>query len=187
MPLFRREKLHERLARTGGLEQELGPEPVDTHPRWGATGIHGVPRPRRWDAVVAAQAPGLEGDEARFVALADGSLVIEEDAPEGSLEPLADALDDLISPPYRAEAVRREGDVWAVAARRIELVELSGTEGDELSLTIGEAGRRFLVDGNHGFGSVPELERIAGARYGSYVAEATRIDGDLFEFRLTPL
>ena len=46
---------------------------------------------------------------------------------------------------------------------------------------------RFLVDGSDDFGSSPELERIAGLRFPSYVAEATRLDGDLWEIRITPL
>jgi len=187
MSFFKREKLHERLAREGGLGRPLGSDPIDTTPRWGVTGIHGVPRPRRWDAVVSAESPALPGDTAAFVALPDGTLVVDEDVPEGALGPLADALDEVVDPPYRAEAVRQGDDVWAVAARRIDVVELRDVDGDELSLTVRDGGRRFLVDGNHGFGTVPELERIAGARFDSYVAEATRLDGDLFELRLTPL
>src|SRR6266536_2641808 len=170
MSFFKREKLHERLAREGGLGRPLGSDPIDTTPRWGVTGIHGVPRPRRWDAVVSAESPALPGDSAAFVALPDGTLVVDE----------------VVDPPYRAEAVRQGDDVWAVAARRIDVVELRDVDGDELSLTVRDGGRRFLVDGNHGFGTVPELERIAGARFDSYVAEATRLDGDLFELRLTP-
>ena len=69
---FRRESLHERLAREGGLDER---PPHDTTPRWGAAGIHGVPRPRQWDAVATAEAPGLMRDEIEFVGLPDGSLV----------------------------------------------------------------------------------------------------------------
>jgi hypothetical protein len=187
VPLFRRERLHDRLAREGGLGRPLGSEPIDTTPRWGVTGIHGIPRPRRWDAVVAAESPDLPGERVSFVTLTDGSLVVDEDVPEGALEPLAEALDEAVDAPYRAEAVRQDGPIWAAAARRIEVVELPDVEGDELSLTVQDGGRRFLIDGNHGFGGSPELERVAGARYDSYVAEATRLDGDLFELRLTPL
>jgi hypothetical protein len=59
--IFRREPLHKKLAREARLDQERepGPEPLDPGPHWGATGIHGVPRPRRWDAVGPAVAPGL--------------------------------------------------------------------------------------------------------------------------------
>src|SRR5437868_8118445 len=116
MSLFRRrESLHERLAREGGVDES--PPPVDPGPRWGEVGIHGVPRPREWDAVVAAEAPDLKGDAATFVALENGDL-IEEEGPEGDLSPLADAVEGRLAPPYRAQAVQKGEGVWTVAARR---------------------------------------------------------------------
>ena len=38
----------------------------------GLAGVHGVPRPRTWDAVASAQAPELPGDTATFVVLEEG-------------------------------------------------------------------------------------------------------------------
>src|SRR3954462_8256569 len=111
MGFWRRTPLHERLAREGGLEP-VGP--VDTGPRWGEVGIHGVARPREWDAVVTTQA-GLEGDHAAFVALPDGTLVIE-DGPDDAA-PLAEAVERSLQPPYRAEAVHRGDGAWSVGAR----------------------------------------------------------------------
>ena len=70
-------------------------------------GIHGVSRARRWDAVATAEAPGLAGDEAEFVVLPDGTLLGEQ-----AQVPLAGALE--LEPPYRAEAVRRDGDLWEI-------------------------------------------------------------------------
>src|SRR5207247_839425 len=84
---------------------------------WQEVGIHGVHRPREWDAVVAVEAPGLHGDEASFVVLTDGDLVVE--VGEGDLSPLADALDEVVEAPYRAVAVRRGDAHWAAAARSI--------------------------------------------------------------------
>ncbi len=190
MRLFRREKLHERLAREAGVGDSLpaDSEPVDAVARWSASNLHGIPhRPRRWDAVVAVDATGLPRDDLSFAALPDGSLVADEDVSDGALELLAAAIEERLAPPYRAEAVRRHDDVWAVAGRRIEVAELPDIEGDEVALTMSEEGRRFLVDGSYDFGSSPELERIAGLRFSSYVAEATRLDGDLWEVRITPL
>ena len=43
-----------------------------------------------------------------------------------------------------------------------------------------------LVDGAHGFGSVPELQAL-GAGMPSYVVRADRIDGDLWEVAVLPL
>jgi hypothetical protein len=187
--LFRRKPLHERLAEQGGLDAPReAPEPIDLAPPVpGVPGYHGVQRPRRWDAVVMAEAPDIPGDETSFVVLADGAVVLDEELPEPAVEPIAEELDQLVQPPYRVEAVRRHGDVWAAAARRIELVSIPDAEGDELTVTMQDGSRTLSVDGRAEFGSVPELERFASERHDSYVAAAERLDGDLFEVRVTPL
>lgn len=187
MRLFRREKLHERLARKGGVKPSE-PAPIDTRPRWGETGIHGIQRPRQWDVVLTAQAPELAGEEVQFTALSDGTLVLDEGVSEEALEPLVEALDEVLEPPYRAEAVRR-GDVWAVAARRIEVAVLPDVEGQELMLTMQEGSRSLTVDAMPVFGGVPALERVGAERFesGSYVATANRLEGDLWEIRVMPL
>jgi hypothetical protein len=192
LPLFRREKLHERLAREGGLDDggssKSVPEPIDVGPPVpGVPGYHGVQRPRRWDAVVMAEAPELPGTEVTFVVLPDGSVIIDDELPEPAIEPLAEELDAVVEAPYRVEAVRRHGDVWAAAARRIELLEIPGVEGEDLMLTMQEGTKTLAIDGLPEFGTVPELERLASERFGSYVAEAKRLDGDLFEVRISPL
>jgi hypothetical protein len=177
MSLFRRrEPLHVQLARAGGLSLD-GEEP--TRPAWEATGIHGIQRPRVWDAVVTTEAPDVKGDKAAFVALADGDLVIEDGG--GDLEPLATALEQTLAPPYRAEAVRREAELWAVAGRRIEVVSLPGVDGDEIELTVNGAERSLVIDGDRRFGSVPALERPG------HVVRARRIDGELWEVGEAPL
>ena len=51
-----------------------------------------------------------------FVALEDGTLVVDQDVPDDSLGPLADALEEMVPPPYRAAAARTEGDVWTAVA-----------------------------------------------------------------------
>jgi len=136
-----------------------------------------VSRARRWDAVAAADAPGLAGNESEFVVLPDGTLLGEPTQVQ-----LADALD--LEPPYRAEAVRREGNLWAVAARRIDVVEIAQRiDGDSIELTVTEDERTLIVDGVRTFGSVPELERPQR----SYAVRADRLDGDLWEVRASPL
>lgn len=177
MPFWRREPLHERLAREGGL----GPRPVDTGPHWGEVGIHGVSRPREWDAVVTVEAD-LEGREARFVALPDGTLLVESGPDDVSA--LAEAIERSLTPPYRAEAVRRTASAWAVAARRIKVVDLPDQDGEEVELTTGPDGRRVLVDGEPQFGSAPALERLVEG--GGHVL-ATRLDGDLWDVQATRL
>ena len=198
MGLFRRRKpLHERLAQAGNISldseapaQRLGqgPEPPgwDGAPR-GEPGIHGVPRPRRWDAVATADAPELRGDAVHFVALADGTLVVEEDEPDGALAPLADAVEAAIPPPYRAESVRRGPTTWAVAASRIAIVEVRGLRGDEAELVVTREGRTLHVDGRTTLGSAPALERAGEAQGGEYVVRAARLDGDLWEVEANAL
>jgi hypothetical protein len=183
--IFRREPIHKKLARQARLEQQEPPL-VDPGPHWGVTGIHGVPRPRRWDAVASAQAPGLTGDELHLVALPNGDLVVDEDAPEDTLGPLAEAIEQTIAAPYRAEAVRQSDDIWTVAARRVRVAELEAA-GDELELVEADGGRTLTVDGAREFGSIPELERIGREEGEHYVIRARRLDGNLWEVEADPL
>jgi hypothetical protein len=175
----RREPLHERLAREGGLVEA---PPHDTTPRWGETGIHGVSRPRQWDAVVTTEAD-LEGQRAAFVALPDGTLVVE-DGPD-DVQPLAEAVETELAAPYRAEAVRRGKHVWAVAARRIAVARLpEELEGDELELMANDGSHSLVVDGEQRFGSVAELERLLD---GDGVVRARRVDGADWEVQVDRL
>ena len=167
MSLFRREPLHAKLARAGGLLQR---DTEEVRPPWDKAGIHGVSRPREWDEVAAANVD-LPGDRAEFVVLPD-EIVIDE-GPD-NVEPLADALS--LEPPYRAEAMRQSEGVWAVAARRIEVVELPEQQGDELELTQRGDERTLIVDGQRSFGSIPVLER-----QGDYAVRARRLDSIRWE------
>jgi hypothetical protein len=149
------------------------------------TGIHGVHRQREWDAVVAVEVGGVKGDRAEFVALPDETLLVEEGQ---DVEPLADALDDVVKAPYRAEAVRRGETQWAIGVRRIEVAELEeAPEGETLTLTVRDGERTLTVDGAATFASLPALERLGAARADSYVVEARRLTEDLWEVRVTPL
>jgi hypothetical protein len=186
MAFWRREPLHERLAREGGL----APQPPPAHepgPHWGEVGIHGIHRLREWDAVATTRVD-LPGDAVSYVALPDGMLLVEEGADEVDPTPLADALETKIDPPYRAEGVRRERDVWAVGARRIDVVALAeDPAGDSIELVWDGHERRLRLDGEPSLGRVPELEALAAARFGTYVVAATRLDGLLWEAEVTPL
>jgi hypothetical protein len=172
--IFRRRPLHERLAREAGLLDSPGDE--DRRAPWDKAGIHGVHRPREWDDI-ATLAAELEGERAEFVVLDDA--VIVEYGPRG-IETFAGAIS--LDPPYRAEAVRREDGLWAVAARRIEVVSLPGVDGRELEQTHHEGERTLTVDGSRSFGSIPLLERE-----GDYAVRARRLDGDLWEIETSLL
>jgi len=179
----RREPLHEQLARQGGVDADPIEKPGP--PGWMETGIHGVPRAREWDAVVTVEAEGVEGESARFVALPGDVLVVEEG---GDVEPLANAVDQVATIPYRAEAARRGESQWAVGIRELDVVELTDDPGgEELTLTVNDGERELLVDGAHAFGSLPALERFGENRGRSYVVRARRLDGAMWEVEAMPL
>jgi hypothetical protein len=148
--------------------------------------VHGIARPRSWDAVVAVAVPELSGDRLDFVALPDGTLIVEDDEAEGDPAPLAEALEAQVAPPYRAEAVRRHEDVWAVAGRRIDVLTFAA-DGEEIELTEHGGERALSIDGMHAFGRIPELEALGGRQGDSYVVRARRIDGDAWEVQADPL
>jgi len=187
--LFRRnEPLHERLAREGGLlapERDVGP--LAPRPPLLETGIHGVQRPREWDVTLTTDAAGIDGEEAGFVALPDGSLLVES-GPDSSPESLAAAVEAELQPPYRARAVRRGETLWAVQARRLEVLRLlDAPDAETLDITRTADTMELRVDGEPAFGSVPELEQ-RGAREGrEFAVHAERLDGDLWEVRASAL
>jgi hypothetical protein len=197
VPLFRRrQSLHRRPAGpddlSSGEEPRPAPAPAAAPPGWdgeprGEPGIHGVARARRWDSVVDAEAPGLAGDEVRFAGLPEGPPVVEGDAAPAAVEPLARAVERTLPPPYRAEAVRREGQRWSVAAVRIEVARVPGLEGEEAQLVATSAGRSLSVDGRPSFVRAPALEQAGEAHGAEYVVRARRLRGELWEVDATAL
>ena len=194
MGFFRRERpIHQQLAREGGLDYardlaDLSPrEPIDPrHPFWQVVGIHGIPREREWDAVASAEAPGLPGDEVEFVVLPDGGLVVDEDVPDGTLAPLADALS--LPAPYHAFGLRQDADVWSVAAKRVQVAEVpEHVEGDEIQLVVTDETRTLVVDDMPSSASIPSLEAFAAEQFGSFVLRASRLDDLLWEVTVIPL
>ena len=191
--LRRDEPLHEKLAREGGLDfprstHDLAAPLDPDHPLQQIAGIHGVPRPREWDAVASAEAPGVPGDELEFVVLDDGTLIVDEDVPEGVLSPLADALEISIDPPYHAYARRREQDVWAAAAFGVDVVQVrEELPGDTVSIAVQDGLREALVGGQPYGDRIQSLEQFAEADFEAYVLEGTRIDGELWEVTVSPL
>jgi hypothetical protein len=138
--------------------------------------------------VASAEAPGLPGDELDFVVLADGTLIVDEDLPENVLSPLADALENTISPPYHALAVHREGDVWSAAAMEVEVVEVpEEVPGDEVALAVQGDDRTLAVDDERSSAQIPTLEAFGRARFDAFVLHASRLDDGLFEVTVNPL
>jgi len=197
---FRREKpIHEQLAEEAGLDIDgLGDELAAGAAREGLQttvpmpsdllAVHGIPREREWDAVASAQAPDLPGEHVEYVALSDGTLVVDEDVPEGSLSLLADALEGQISPPYHGYAFWQQDDVWAVAAKRVQIVEVpEDVPGDELELTVNNGVTSTVLDGEESRVGIPSLETFASQQFGSFVLRASRLDDLLWEVTVIPL
>jgi hypothetical protein len=144
----------------------------------GIPGFSGVPQAPEWDAVESASAPALRGDKVHFVALADGgrTLIVDEDEPDGSVAPLADAIEAALEPPYRAEGRRQSDDVWSVGAVRVHVVELpEDVVGDSIELTSLDGTRELRVDGNASTAELPLLEEIGARRGSDYVLRAERL------------
>ena len=154
------------------------PPGLDGDPGLGIPGFTGVARPREWDAVESANAPDLRGDEVHFVAVddADRTVIVDEDEPDGSVAPLADAIEKLIDPPYRAVARRQSDDVWGVGAVRADVVELpADVKGDTIELTSVDGNRGVRVDGDESNLELPLLEAFGTRLESDYAVRAERL------------
>jgi hypothetical protein len=203
---FRRERpIHEQLAAEAGLDIDG----VDDELAVGASeddrgslvkmlpgpsalsellAVHGIPREREWDGVATAQAPDLPGDVLEYVALEDGTLFVDDDLPDDALSPLADALGGQIRPPYHGYAFRQEEDLWTVAAKRVQIVEVpEDVPGDQVEMSVNNGLRGIVVDGAESRLEVPTLETFASQQFGSFVLHASRLDEMLWEVTVLPL
>lgn len=190
MRLFgRRKPLHELLLEQGELSEPPpaaaaeapGPgQGVEPH-------VHGFAREREWDTLATIGAPELAGDELAFDVLPDRTVLVETQNGDKPLTALVEAIERELTPPYRARAVRQSSELWAVAARAIDVVPLPDRDGDTLELTVRGGERRLIVDGIREFGGVPELEELGESRHRDYVVRAERLDDDWWEVRVDPL
>jgi hypothetical protein len=128
------------------------------------------------------------GDECVFVAL-EARRVLHIRGTVDVSDCAAKALEGELDPPYRAVAVRRDGDAWAVGAVAIEVADLpADVEGEELMLTVTEEGEReLLVDGRPNLAAIGALTRVAGDRFTAYVLRGVRLQGSLWEVTVDPL
>ena len=149
-------------------------------------GVMGVGPGRTWDAVVSAHAPALTGDSATFVALEDGTLIVNEDLPDGALAPLADTIEEMLAPPYRAAAARGEGDVWNAVAESVQLVELPDIRADEVELTVVDGERTLTLGDEQADLAVPALDALA-EEHEAVAIHGERVDGDVFAVDVFPL
>ena len=136
-------------------------------------------RARTWDVIASARAPALTADTVTFVVLPDATIVVEEDVPDDSLAPLAEAVEQSLKPPYRAAAIRHSEDVWAVVAEHVEIVELAGFEGDAIDLTVVNGERTLMIDDERTIRALPALDALVERR-GDIAVHGERLDGDVF-------
>jgi hypothetical protein len=188
VPFWRRdEPAHKRLARALPSGSVAGPLDPLEQTAFDVPAIHGGSRPRRWDTVITVDAPGLPGDAVHFLALVDGTLIVDEDVPDDSLTPVADAVEQQLELPYRAEGIRRGETVWAVAGKEVEVAEINeDVEGNLVELSVNEGEKTTLVDGERAFGSLAGFERLAEG-HDAFALRAERIDGTLWEVEVSPL
>jgi len=149
-------------------------------------GVMGVGPGRTWDALVAAHAPALTGESVTFVALADGTLIVNEDVPDASLTPVAEQLEEMVKPPYRAAAARNEGHMWTAVAESVRIVEVPGIGADELELTRVGGERTLTVGDEQTDLALPALDALADG-HGDVAIHAERVDGDMFAVDVFPL
>jgi hypothetical protein len=213
MGLFRRqpeETLNERLLREAGLDaaqptpkpgraSEPGPEPeqpapadpyAGTYPADHGIGIwtRAMARPGQYDATFTTRADGIPGDEVEFATLPSGDIIVDTEQGDADLSPLADAAEQHVNVPYRVVARRQGEELWFVAVREIDVLELDFDSGDEIELSSQGGVIDLRVDGEPSNGRIPELEHAGEAAKGEdYVVQAERLDGTLWEIRLSAL
>ena len=198
MGLFRRkqETLNEQLLREAGLDPaQVLDEPQPPPPAPGTPvsvlAAAGVPdgsrvSPREWDATAVVRAPDLAGERVEFTTIPDGDVIVSEEAGDAYLSPLADAVERRIDPPYRAVAQRQKGDLWGVGAKRIDVALIPFPAGEKLELSWNGSEAELRVDGEQSDAAIPpELAELGEAAGAGYFVEALRIDGDLWEVRVT--
>jgi hypothetical protein len=203
----RRETLNEQLLREAGLdpaatlgdtaaaavaEPKPDPEFADGPPpprgRDINLALYGDVRsgPTEYDACVTVSAPDLRGNRIEFTTIPDGDVIVSEETGDADLSPLADAVERHIDPPYRAAAARQDGDLWAVGANRIQVAQIPFPDGEKLELSFNGSEAELRVDGEPSDAAIPrELAELGEAVGMSYFVEAARIDGDVWEVRVT--
>jgi len=158
------------LALAGTVTGAPSPPELAAAPGFGLPGVTGAERPRGpWDAIATTRAPELPVDRVTFVALADGTLVVDDDVPDGSLAPLAEAIEAEIAPPYEAAAVRDDEGVWAVAAHDV-LIAAAGP-GEEETVELARVGGETTVKVDGG-------EATAGSAPPGLLALLDEAEGD---------
>jgi hypothetical protein len=194
--LFRKkETYNEQLLREAGLDRVVintpppprAPESVpDNPPRPGHEGLQMSRMRSDWDTTVAALAQ-VEGDRVEFTVLPNGDLIVTHGG-DGDFSPLADAVETHVAPPYKAHASRQAGNRWFIGARQIEVEMFPFPGANALELAQSGGSPEFDVDGEPSDAAPPVTLLRLGERVGrDFCVEASRIDGDYWEVKVSPL
>jgi len=167
------------------LDPYAGTYPADDH--WLGALTRAMARPGVWDLVTTVQVPGIEGDTVEFATLPAGDVIVDAETGDADLSPFADAVEKELKPPYRVLARREDEDLWGIAARTIDVVELQLGGGDEIELVENDGRTELHIDGEPSQRKVPELERAGEALGSDFVVQGDRLDGDLWEIRASAL
>jgi hypothetical protein len=184
--LLRRRKSDEQLLRDAGLDRiELPLQPPLLERL-------GVPTGRSigaadWDASVTVRAPGLLGDKIVFTTLPGGDVLVDEEGGDADVSALANAVERELAPPYRARAGRQGADLWGVLAQRIEVERIAWSHGDALELSRKDSWQELRIDGEPTTARIPALERLGERAGPDFFVKAERLDGDLWEVRVSAL
>lgn len=206
MGIFRRHKsdetLNEQALHEAGLDSaenvepeaidEEPPEPVDPYasdpPALEDLWLRAMARPGEYDTVVTVHAPEIPGDSVSFATLPSGDVIVDSEQSDADLTAFAEAVEEHLKPPYRVIARRHEEDVWSVAGRGIDVLELDFAGGDGIELASVDGAIERKVDGEPYDEPIPVLEKAGEAANGEdYVVQAERLDGNLWEVRASPL
>lgn len=167
-------------------------EPVDPYagdpPELEDLWLRAMARPGEYDTVVTVHAPEIPGESVAFATLPSGELIVDSEQGDTDLSAFAEAVEEHLKPPYRVIARRHEEDVWSVAGRGIDVLELDFEGGDGIELASVDGTIERKVDGEPYDEPIPVLEKAGQAANGEdYVVQAERLDGNLWEVRASPL
>ncbi|MGE5274151.1 MAG: hypothetical protein ACM3QU_10415 [Verrucomicrobiota bacterium] len=133
-----------------------------------------------WDALVAASAPGLTGEEVRFAVDESGRTISGGDASPEALGPLVQAVLGQLEAPFWAIAVPDEGDEWSAAATGAEILDLPDAGGDEIEASRVGGALTVRVDGEESDVQLPAIGALLDRQGGDAVVVAHRFAGPVW-------
>ncbi len=167
------------------------------------SGVSGLPRSREWDVVVPVALPDLgerHPAEIEFVALGDSIFRCDRGVARAVIERLAAEIERELEPPFGARAVRKSGEEWIVAARRLTNADVlslpQGLEADSLQVAVSPEGEEVaLVDGEilgrpadaATADALAELTRRGRERFQAFAARADKVDDERWQLTIYPL